>query len=70
MKVSDDMKNIWTILYNEAKAKLNPRTITKHLLNNGYIVITKNGINNTASIRTVQSLGFKDCASELIFTNK
>ena len=51
-------------------AKAVTSAITRYLLNNGYIVITKNGINNAASIRTVQSLGFKECARELKFANK
>lgn len=51
-------------------AKAVTSAITGHLLNEGYIVITKNGINNAASIRTVQSLGFKECARELKFAIK
>lgn len=52
---------------NKGYAKSNTLAITKYLLENGYEVMTTNGVNNNASITTVESLGFKRYGSQLVF---
>jgi len=48
-------------------AKSNTYFITEYLLGKGYEVMTTNGGNNTASIKTVESLGFQKYGSKLAF---
>jgi predicted GNAT family acetyltransferase len=48
-------------------AKSNTAAITKHLLENGFEVMTSNGTNNIASVKTVESLGFKRYACDIAF---
>lgn len=52
---------------NKGYAKSNTLVITRHLLENGYQVMTTNGFNNKASIKTVESLGFRRYGSQLVF---
>jgi len=52
---------------NRGYAKSNTLAITKYLLANGYEVFTTNGIHNSASIQTVESLGFRRYGCRLAF---
>lgn len=52
---------------NRGYAKSNTLAITKYLLVNGYEVFTTNGVNNKASIQTVESLGFRKYGCRLAF---
>lgn len=48
-------------------AKSNTFFVTEYLLDKGYEVLTTNGGNNTASVKTVESLGFQKYGSRLAF---
>ena len=52
---------------NNGYAKTNTFFITEYLLDKGYEVLTTNGGNNTASVKTVESLGFQKYGSRLAF---
>lgn len=52
---------------NRGYAKSNTLAITKYLLANRYEVMTTNGVNNKASIQTVESLGFRRYGCQLAF---
>lgn len=52
---------------NKGYAKSNTLAITKYLLENGYEVMTTNGVNNKASIKSVESLGFRRYGAQLVF---
>ena len=52
---------------NKGYAKSNTLAITKYLLAKGYEVFSTNGVNNKASIKTVESLGFKRYGCQIAF---
>ncbi len=52
---------------NKGYAKSNTLAVTKYLLDNGYKVFTTNGVNNKASILTVESLGFRRYGCQIVF---
>lgn len=52
---------------NQGYAKYTTLAIAKYLLDNDYEVFTTNAVHNTASIRTVESLGFQKYGNRMIF---